>query len=439
MNVDSKHRPHVNRNVPSEFEHDTGQAVDSIYSLDITDMVILYSKSVAYLFFYWKWNLAIYVLWVILSLLSVPVEFIHQKKGNNTIAQLFFISAYPSTYQSLWIAQVILSLVSYVSWTFFYVWIVYQGKSHRWKNPFPFLSQEDPHEAFYGDSPFCVNPLSPGVMTPSPSYSHTLKRVRIGLSIGFFVLALCVYEVVMASIQQWVFRHAHSYLYVLSGSLVHSVFKFIWRKVCYILTRYELHLYWDDFYRSYFLKVYFFDLITFSLVYVTQFFLLHTTESLAVIVSGSCELDWLSEQFLWILLLDFIALGTGELIWAELQKQLGWTICQRFNWDLPDENYRYKFTVVEEYTKLVIRQYYVLAGMVVVPAIPWVVLIFAGGWGYWRSLYKLVRLCTKPRPSQDAFLNILILSTLVNTLLILIGFPGLIWYFVLPKTRLGCT
>ena len=150
-----------------------------------------------------------------------------------------------------------------------------------------------------------------------------------------------------------------------------------------------------------------------------------------------CQLDWLGEQFLWVFVLDYLGFRLIEFFIAKFQDICCVFCGRKINLDRSDESFRAKFTVIEEYVKIVMRQYYVLAGLLVVPAISWIALLL-GIMDYWRTLHKLVRLCARPRPSGDAFATTLLISGYMNVLLAVLSYPGMLWYFIFSADTKDC-
>ena len=174
------------------------------------------------------------------------------------------------------------------------------------------------------------------------------------------------------------------FIFIFVASVIYSLWKWISRKACWFLTQWELHKQWSSFYCSYFVKTYLFDIISFSLFYFSRVFILLQQDEEDVNLF-QCYVDWLAEQYLWVLVLDYFGFRLGEVFFAYCQN----CVCRIWNYcsnvyqvhqvhqvqvHTLEDSLRYKFILIEEYLKAVVRQYYVLGGCFVFPTISWIAL-----------------------------------------------------------------
>ena len=419
----------------SEYEHEPNAVLTDLKQIKVSDLTLFYSKSVAYLFQYLKYNVFVYLGLSFLSLLTFVPQVLHvlflaeSTSWKTLLVNLFFISEFPKDQAWAPWTQWCLSSILFLLCFLCYSYIV--GK----KQIYPllgerindFLQQEDPRESFYSE----LNRINHNARTLMVNYS-----CRWSMSVLCFLLVLSVYTAIQGSIQYWILiQYPNSFIMSFVGSLIHTCFKSIWRKMCWILTRWEMHDFWDRFYTFYFIKVYLFDVSSFCIFYLTRTVL---TRYVPSDLSSICHLDWMAQQFLWVLFLDYLGFRLAECFVAEIQNMCCVVVGRKMNLDHSDEWFRYKFILVEEYVKIVLRQYYVLAGFLLIPVLPWMALLLSL-FDYWRCLYKLIRLCERPRPCKNSFSGILFLSAGVNFVLATFSYPGLIWYFLVHVDLQGCS
>lgn len=462
----------ININSVSQNEHNP-EIQETLWKLSVsTTMTTWYSKSVTFLFFFFKYNNFQSFILALFGLISFIPQLLYTTNANSLessweswrdfLISIFFVSRY-STGWLLW-CQWILSVIWIIVSSLLYYGIV-TSKQVGCGIPndcfgnhiFTFLSQETVQDMDYemdriiiGRNNFRISQSeSIETITTTTWWKNLGNRQRIFISATLFLLMLIIYGIVQAAIQYWILlSQPISLLFILIGSIIHTVWKSCWRHLCWYLSKWETHLTWSRFYYSYFIKVYLFDVISFGLFYLTRTLLLNELD-FSIETQGdhrACRLDWLAQQFLWILVLDYFASRLGEFAIAKCQALccLGES-CLRWrqekgiftHYHRSDESLKYNFLVVEEYVRILLRQYYLLAGSFVVPMIGWIGFIF-GIIDYWRALYALARLCARPRYSAESFVKILLIMIFVTIFLSVFSYPGFAWYFLSSIDSRGC-
>src|SRR5579872_3522188 len=286
----------------SEYEHKISDAIYNICSISLMDLTEYYSKSVGYLFLYLKVNIFLYLGFFLLSFVSfvsqVYFYFTHTSIRNIELFEgLFLISKFPpSLLWILWI-QWFLTICWFLCIAIGYWLLVRNANENVSINTntnvnvnasgffcFPikeFLDQEDPSEGFYSQN------ISQNISQNPQVNKINNTSCRILQSILLFIALLSIYGMVQLGLQVgtiWIQKkhvqtqsteiEKEDFIFIFVSSVIYSLWKWISRKACWFLTQWELHEQWASFYRSYFVKTYLFDIISFSLFYFSRVFIL---------------------------------------------------------------------------------------------------------------------------------------------------------------------
>ena len=306
---------------------------------------------------------------------------------------------------------------------------------------------EDPFTGSYNVRfTHCVNAIPHERPITNPQY-----LLRICGSATFFVLVLGIYGVIQTYTTKWMFLNESTSYIVLTGSFIHTVSKALWRYICGVLTRFEKHDFWTFYARSFFIKVYLFDLISFGIFYIARDYIFHKVSStsgnslgstndaagsLSQLTDLACGLDWLAEQYLYVVLLDYVVTGFGELFYGRMKNWL----CYKRGQHHPGEPTDF-FPIISKLwmstpkhsddNTTFYREVSIIVGL------PFLAL-FLSLLEYILALSKLTRISGKPRRSNSSFRNLILIGGVCNILFTVFSYPGLLWYYVFSQDSKDC-
>lgn len=226
----------------------------------------------------------------------------------------------------------------------------------------------------------------------------------------------------------------------LSVNLILSVLMSLANSACQVIaksaTRWEGHKYKTTYHTSFFIKTWIFRMATTSILFCFSLITVVTSEGdntlddehLKTLPPSDCSFERISQQYATTVFLMLLSTPL-EYIIARVQKKLTQTRWYKSSSN-SDNRFKYEFNWVEEIADLVFKQFIVLVGMFVWPAIVFVMVFVI-----WLELYydrkKLIN-CSRPLVvTQNKFENLIFLTNLAYIVLGIVCFPNgliFIWY-----------
>lgn len=243
------------------------------------------------------------------------------------------------------------------------------------------------------------------------------KIFRRTLSVAFFIALLVGYVGIQYAVIRISTKIAHWPLQVAVGSVL-VVVRLLWRKICHLCTYLEGHLYETDYRKWYLVKLYVFNILAYASINVIS----RIQDSA---IQEQCALQTTAESLLVFTCLDFFVIGVVKLTYPLICKTILKPISETGR--QPNNFYRVKFDLAEEYVEILYRQLLIMKGSHIVPIFPLIGLTMTM-LEFWLDRYKLFRLVRNPIKSQSSYSEVRSVLMVANVFVSIVDFPtGIVW------------
>jgi hypothetical protein len=265
------------------------------------------------------------------------------------------------------------------------------------------------------------------ILEENRDVTSTQRRTRRTTTVTAFIVILVLQGIITYYLQLALVNASGAITgLVLSATL--AILNMVWKKVSKAMTKYEKHRTLREYTEWDTSKVFILKIGSVLALYITKSLVgadRVVDEACATDLSRadcSCPLEQMGQQFFWLIIMELVI---GNLVELGLPALKVWRRQSKgASSGGGDEDLKEKFDLAEEFTELFYRQFVILLGTTVFPAITLLglaSLILE----FWLDKLRLLKFCTKPLVKPDPVRTQLVFGcNLAVALLFLVSYPN---------------